>query len=292
MNAQSRNRAGWHVLVPSAVSGALALVVAVALAASPAQAAPAETSAAAGSAASTGWAAVKQKPAKIVWALPLRGRTVVLDPGHNGGNAAHPEIINALVNAGGIRKPCNTTGTATNGNYAEHAYNFDVAVRAAAVLRARGANVVLTRHSDTGVGPCINRRAQIGNQARAAVVIAIHADGNLSAGARGFHVIEPALAPDHGNAAILGASDRFAHVLRDRFRAGTGEPVTNYISGARDGIVSRADLGGLNLSRVPAVFIECGNMRERHDAANLTSAAWRQKAAVAIADAVSHYLAR
>src|SRR4051794_9993419 len=41
---------------------------------------------------------------------PKARPVVVLDPGHNGGNAGHPAAINTLVRAGGFEKPCNTTG--------------------------------------------------------------------------------------------------------------------------------------------------------------------------------------
>jgi N-acetylmuramoyl-L-alanine amidase len=78
-------------------------------------------------------------------ALPLHGRTVVIDPGHNGANWSHPAEINRLVDAGGFRKACDTTGTSTNDGYAEAAYNLDVALRLARILRAAGARVVLTR---------------------------------------------------------------------------------------------------------------------------------------------------
>src|SRR4051794_8488319 len=47
--------------------------------------------------------------------LPLAGRTIVIDPGHNGGNGANPALINQLVPAGGFDKPCDTTGTETDG---------------------------------------------------------------------------------------------------------------------------------------------------------------------------------
>ncbi|MGH3920544.1 MAG: hypothetical protein ACRDSG_16145, partial [Pseudonocardiaceae bacterium] len=55
------------------------------------------------------------------------GITVVLDPGHNGANASHPAEINRPVpNGRGGTKPCNTTGTATNRGYPEHAFTWDV----------------------------------------------------------------------------------------------------------------------------------------------------------------------
>ena len=71
---------------------------------------------------------------------------VVLDPGHNGGNAAHPEVVNAPVPDGtGGTKPCNTTGTETDAGFPEHAFTWDVALRMRDRLTAAGVTVVLTR---------------------------------------------------------------------------------------------------------------------------------------------------
>lgn len=46
---------------------------------------------------------------------PLAGRTIVIDPGHQLGNHNFPAQVNRQVPAGGFTKPCNTTGTATQG---------------------------------------------------------------------------------------------------------------------------------------------------------------------------------
>src|SRR5437867_10679771 len=87
-------------------------------------------------------------------ANPLAGKTIVIDPGHDGGNYAHPREINRLVDAGTLLKPCDTTGAETVSGYTEAAYNLDVALRLRAVLRAAGARVVLTRTTNSGWGPC------------------------------------------------------------------------------------------------------------------------------------------
>jgi len=218
----------------------------------------------------------------------LRGKTILLDAGHDGGTGADPARANALVEAGGFRKACNTSGTSTNIGYAEHAFNFDVVTRAAALLSARGASVVLTRNDDVGFGPCVNERAAIANAAHADAAVSVHADGGPASG-QGFHVIAPALAPDGGNAAFLDAGYRLALSVRTAFQAATAEPTANYI--AQNGLDRRSDLAGLNLARLPAVFLECGNMRNDADAARLTSPQWRQLAASGIADALQAYLA-
>lgn len=53
----------------------------------------------------------------------------------------------------------------------------------------------------------------------------------------------------------------------------------------------RNDLGGLNISLVPKVFIETGNMRNATDAALLTDPTFRHRVAQGIADGLATYLA-
>lgn len=54
---------------------------------------------------------------------PLVGRTMVINPGHNGGNVRAPATINRTAAIGqGRRKACDTTGTATDGGYTKAAY--------------------------------------------------------------------------------------------------------------------------------------------------------------------------
>lgn len=219
---------------------------------------------------------------------PLSGKVVVVDPGHNGRNHAHPKTINKKVPAGPFRKACDTTGTATNSGYAEHAYTFDVATRLAALLRARGATVRLTRPDDRGVGPCVNERAAIGNRMRADAAISIHADG-APAARRGFHVILPGYLKGY-TGPIVKPSKRLGYDVRDAFKRGAGQPYASYIG--KNGIDVRKDLGGLNLSKVPKVFIECGNMRNATDAGKMRTPAWRQRAAGALAAGLTAYLRR
>lgn len=217
----------------------------------------------------------------------LAGRTIHIDAGHNGGNARHPEIINRPVDAGnGVRKPCNTTGTATNdGRLTESAFNLRVAMHLRAKLRARGANVVMTRMTNDGVGPCIDRRAAIGNEAKADAVVSIHADGGPPSG-RGFHVIYPGRIRG-SDPERLRASRRLAVLTRSALWA-RGQRSANYIG--RSGLDERTDLGGLNLSTRPAIFVELGNMRNARDARQMQSAAHRDRVAGALALGLVRFL--
>ena len=220
---------------------------------------------------------------------PLVGEVVTIDPGHDGGNGADPAFIDRPIDGGGFTEPCDTVGTVDVNGYTEHAFNFDVALRLAAILTAGGATVVLTRYTDTGVGPCVDVRAAIGNLAGSDAAISIHADGGPSYG-RGYAVDVPlpVVSSISDDTAIVPASDLLGDDVRDAFGSVTGEQVSDYAG--TDGIDPRDDLGGLNLSTVPKVLIECANMRNAADSELVESPAWRQEAAQGLADGITAFL--
>ena len=216
----------------------------------------------------------------------LTGKTVVIDPGHNGGNTSHHEITGKQVWAGTLWKDCDADGASTDGGYSEAQHNWDVALLVRSLLQAEGARVVLTRQSNTGAGPCITRRAAIGNQQHADAAVSIHADGNLNTSDTGFHVILPA---DVGQSQrMLRGSIKLGTAIRDALRDQGPTSISNYIGS--NGLITRGDLGGLNLSKVPTVFTEIGNMHAPRDAAAMTSPAGRQLEASAIAAGITNFL--
>ncbi|KIF74248.1 N-acetylmuramoyl-L-alanine amidase [Streptomyces sp. 150FB] len=221
---------------------------------------------------------------------PLAGKVVVIDPGHNPTNYKHTKEINAPVRIGTTSKECDTTGTETNNGYTEATFTLDVSHRLRDLLEAKGATVKLTYDNDRPFGPCVDERAAIGNKAKADAALSIHADG-AAAGNRGFHVILPGLVKGDGadTSKITTPSRALGTRIADDFARSTGSSRSNYI-GDGTGLDTRTDLGGLNLSTVPKVFIECGNMRDAKDAALVTSSGWRQKAAQGLADGISAFL--
>jgi N-acetylmuramoyl-L-alanine amidase len=224
-------------------------------------------------------------PATRAAALPLVGKIVGIDPGHNGRNYTDPSYIDHLIWNGREYETCNTTGTETDSGYTEAQFNFNVATYLAADLRAEGAKVVLTRHSNTGIGPCVNQRAEIIDHSGANVAIDIHADGGPPDG-RGFAILEPVA--DGPNDRIIGASERFGRDVLERYAALTGMPTSNY--DGTGGIVFRDDLAGLNLTTVPEVLIETGNMRNPTDAALLITARFQHLAAAGLSQAITLFL--
>jgi N-acetylmuramoyl-L-alanine amidase len=193
---------------------------------------------------------------------------------------------------GRSQSPCNTTGTATGDGYPETDFTWAVATKLAADLRASGAKVVMTRESNDGVGPCIDERAKIINDAKADVAIDIHADG-AAASERGYSLLIPV--PSGTNDEVVQPSRRYARMLRTEMRK-TGMPLASYpstSSGHRlgeGGFVERDDLAGLNLTTVPQVLLETGNMRNAQDARLLKSDRFQARVAAAIKRAMAAYL--
>ncbi len=216
---------------------------------------------------------------------PLFGKIVGIDPGHNGENWAAPQVIDQPVWNGTGFESCDTTGTETADGFTEAQFNFDVATDMQADLERAGATVVMTRTTNTGVGPCVTTRAAIINAAHANVAVDIHADGGPPGG-RGFAVLVPV--PDGPNDAVIGSSYAFGTTVRNLMAVASGMPVSDY--DGVDGIQPRSDLAGLNLTAVPKVLIECGNMTNPTDAALLQSPDFQRSVAALLTLAMAEFL--
>jgi N-acetylmuramoyl-L-alanine amidase len=215
----------------------------------------------------------------------LNGRVVVVDPGHDIGNSSHLSEINRTYWVG-LRKICNTTGTATNSGYPESTYAFDVAARLRRLLNAQGATVILTRDRNTRgtYGPCIGARGTLAAQVGAELMVSVHADGAPSSG-RGFHIIGPKRYVGYTDDIYAGSKR-----LAKRMVAGmvaTGLPRSTYLSST---IQLRKDTGAINVSDVPTITVETLNMRNRADAARAKSAAGRQLVAQGLYAGIVRYL--
>ncbi len=225
---------------------------------------------------------------EAVSSTSLTGKVIVIDPGHQLGNHNYPDEINRQVDAGGFQKPCNTTGTATNGGYPEATFAWRVAGLLKARLEERGARVVLTRsaNSEDRWGPCIDARGRKGNKlasgGRADLEISIHGDGCNGCGS-GFHVIAPESRKGWTDD-IATASLAFAKQVRSSLHA-AGLPYAPYVNSG-SGLDVRGDLGTLNWSDKPIAMVELGNMRAAGDARRMTTRTGRRAYADALTAAI------
>lgn len=227
-------------------------------------------------------------PADPDMSTRLAGKTVFLDPGHQGTN--HSEDLNRQVNDGrGGTKECQTTGMTSRGGVPEHTINWNVAQLVRQSLEALGAHVVMSRQDDTGWGGCVDERAAAANSSGAAVAVSIHADGAPEQD-HGFHLIVPQLpVPDaKANQAQSGPGQVATNAVRDAYKQAGFTPA-NY-AGAVDGLQTRSDIAGPALTEVPDVFIEMGNGANVDDATMLESPDGQLKHAIAITTGLVSYL--
>ena len=195
-------------------------------------------------------------------AAGVSGRAVFLDAGHNAVNDA--SIYEQVPNGRGGTKQCNTSGTATDDGYPEHAFNWAVVGLISGSLEQMGVRTGLSRGDDSSVGPCVDQRAALANAMHPDAIVSIHADGGQSGGAI-----------------------QLAHTMRDALVQAGFHPAT-YIGS--DGLYGRDDLAGLNLAAYPAVLVELGNMKNADEAARMESADGRAKYAAAVTQGIVAYL--
>lgn len=219
----------------------------------------------------------------------LQGAVIAIDPGHQLGNS-NPRFARQMAQTkfnGTIVKGCNTTGTATNAGLPEATFAWRVARRLRALLQAQGATVVMTRSANTREqwGPCVWDRGAFGARQGADLMVSIHADGAPSSG-HGFHVIAPGRIAGWTDD-IAGPSRRLARSMIAGMRESGMQPTT-YLSSP---LSVRTDQSTLNFSDIPTVIVEVGNMRNRADAARMSSAQGQQAYAEALAAGISRYCA-
>lgn len=218
----------------------------------------------------------------------LAGKTVFLDPGHQGTN--HSENLARQVDDGrGGTKDCQTTGMATMGGVPEHTITWNVAQLVKTSLESLGAKVVLSRNDDSGWGGCVDERAKAASNSGAAVAISIHADGAPAEG-HGFHFIVPALPIPNAKANEVQSVQGLAasKAVRDAYVKNGFSPA-NY-AGVQDGLQTRSDVAGPALTTIPDVFVEMGNGQNPDDAKLLETGDGQLKHAIAITTGLVGYL--
>lgn len=225
----------------------------------------------------------------------LDGRTIVLDPGHNG------KFVYSVNNKmtptwGSSRHACQAYGTASlDKKTTESGVAFALATRAATLLRAQGATVVLTRPDDAGTGPCNNERADIANRNAASLLISLHVNGVDGAEAQqrihGFHVNYSDVMM--GGPEMSKRSKILAELFVQAMKKDSAMPTSNYEGKPGDPVAVRSnDLAMLNgVATGPAILTEVGVMQNAGDYAILASPEGQDGIAKAVAEAATAMLA-
>jgi N-acetylmuramoyl-L-alanine amidase len=197
--------------------------------------------------------------------------TVVIDPGHDRSLNTATEPIGPGSSTRKIKDGGGTRGTVTG--TPESVVTMAVSRRLRTLLRSAGVRVVMTRTRTAGTSMGNVARAEIANDAHAALFLRIHADGSTSSAERGTATLVPAL--HRGWTDDIYARSRRAGRLVQR-------EVVGALRSRDRGVVERSDLTGFNWADVPAVLVELGFLTNPAEDRLLTSAAYQQKAAVGL----------
>lgn len=211
-------------------------------------------------------------------ATPHQGKLVMLDPGHQryGNNA--PESVGPDTRETKPKVSSGTVGVRTK--KPEYILNLEVSLLIKDELVRRGIEVAMTRESHE-VDISNKQRADMANEAGAALAVRIHADGDSSPKTKGFSVLYPS-ASSAAVKPIASESHEAAGFILEHLKAATDT--------AGRGLSARSDLSGFNWSKVPVVLVELGFMTNPEEDELMSEASYQKKLAQGIADGIEQFL--
>ncbi len=183
----------------------------------------------------------------------LRGKVIVLDPGHGGSNPG---------------------AVANNSKEAEN--NLSVSLKLRSLLTQAGAKVIMTRDRDrtvaaegSSLGQELQARVSIAEKNHANIFVSIHSNSNPNPKIAGVMTFFPS-----GKANLL-AQEVQTQILRQTKATDKGiAPATFYV---------------LRNTSMPSILVEMGFVTNYQEAALLRSNAYRDKIAIGIYDGIVQY---
>ena len=193
-------------------------------------------------------------PPRVSLTGSLKGKTIIVDPGHGGKDPGAGEVGYSSV--------------------PEKTIVLDVAKRLQDKLREQGANVIMTRSTDRFIE--LDNRAVAADRYRADLLVSIHADSSPDYKISGatFYISE------NNRASYI--SRKIARSFNASFKA----------AGIETKGIRTANFRVLVKHSRPAVLVECGYLTNRNDAGRLNASWYQNKLAAAIADGITRSLAR
>lgn len=200
------------------------------------------------------------------------GKVICIDPGHQ----THADLGQEPLAPGASLTKDKVTGGATgiSTGQDEYALNLSVALKAEALLKARGYTVFMTRTvNDVDISNI--ERAKAANSCCAGLFLRIHADSSDDSSVSGISVLIP------GGDYI---SDK---ALLSESRDAGGKMLSALVSatGAKNrGLSVRSDMSGFNWCTRPMVLVEMGFLSNTAEDKKLATDSYRNTLAEAMAD--------
>jgi N-acetylmuramoyl-L-alanine amidase len=203
----------------------------------------------------------------------LTGKVICIDPGHPSEKGS------------GAQGP---------GGYRELTANWQVALKLKALLQQAGAKVVLTKQSEKQ-SVRNRRRAEIANQAHAALMIRLHCDSGKGSGFAVYYPDRQGKAEGRTgpSSSVITASRKAAQAIAAGMkRSLTGSLASRGVKGDSATAVggSQGALTGSVFSQVPVVTVEMVMLTNPRDERFIRSDAGQKKLAAALKAGIAGYL--
>ncbi len=217
--------------------------------------------------------AKEEAPQKVPTA-PVK--IICIDPGHQSKANPATEPIGPGSNQTKAKVTGGTSGASSK--TPEYQINLEVSLKLKKALEASGYKVVMTREKNE-VNISNARRAELANEAKADLVVRIHADGNSNPEVKGISVLYPAKNAWTGGF-YLQSKEAAQTVLASLIKA----------TGAKNnGIVARNDITGFNWSERPVILVEMGYLSNKDEDKLLNDEGYQNKLAQGILSGINSY---
>lgn len=206
--------------------------------------------------------------------------TIVIDPGHGSKANLEKEPLSPGSSVMKIKDGGGASGVTTG--TPEYKITMRVAKALNEKLTAKGYKVIMTK-TDENLSLGNVERAEIGNKAKADLVIRLHCDSFDDPSAKGASMLVPK-GNNENTKVIATSSERYGKTILDTY--------CSKMNIKNRGLIHSEDMTGFNWSKVPVVLIEMGFLSNPEEDNMMSSSDFQEKSADAISEGIEKIFPR
>jgi len=218
---------------------------------------------------------VEQKPSPTPITPKVNGKVIVIDPGHASRSNMQTEPQAPGSNVMKIKDGGGAQGIATR--TPEYLINMNVSIKLKQYLEHKGYTVKMTK-TDNSLSLGNVERANIWNEANAALAIRIHADSSENSSVQGASMLVPSTQMECTRP-IYSESKRCGGIVLNSLIKEVGMRNRN--------VIEADNMTGFNWSRVPVILVEMGFLSNPDEDRLLSSSDYEDRVAKALADGIA-----
>lgn len=208
------------------------------------------------------------------------GKTVVIDPGHQGHGDSTQEPIGPGASSTKARVTSGTSGCVSG--WDEYELNLEVSLQLRDELASRGYTVYMTRETHD-INISNKERAAFASAHNGDILVRIHANGSESSSVSGALTMAPSNGNPFLSAELISESQRLSQCVIDAYVSATGFN--------NQGVYQTDEMSGINWSTMPVTIVEMGYMSNPSDDAAMADPAMQVKIVDGISNGIDAYFA-